>query len=107
MLLPALVLLLSANSLLLRRLLLQANALHLLLVQILLPQLLLQAAALYLLLLQILLPRLLLQTIAVCVLPEAVLRRLRSHAAFVFELQLQSVKERVDIATIGRPPACL
>jgi hypothetical protein len=47
---------LSADPLLLPRLLLQAPALHLLLVQILLPRLLLQAAPLHLLLVQILLP---------------------------------------------------
>jgi len=83
MLLSAHVLLLSANPLLLRRLLLQTVALHLLLVQILLPRLLLQAASLPLLLVPLLLPRLLLQTNALRVLPQTMLRWLRSHAAFV------------------------
>jgi hypothetical protein len=62
-------------------------ALHLLLVQILLPRLLLQAVALHLLLLQILLPRLLLQANAMHMLPQAMLRWLRSYAAFVLQLQ--------------------
>ena len=83
----AVVLLLPADSVLLRRLLLQANALHVLLVQILLPRLLLQTDALHLLLVQVLLPRLLLQTDAVHLLPQVVLRWLRPDAALPAVLQ--------------------
>jgi hypothetical protein len=83
----AVVLLLPEHPLLLRRLLLQADALHLLLVQILLPRLLLQANALHLLLVQILLPRLLLQADAVYLQPEVVLRWLRPNAPLSTVLQ--------------------
>ncbi|HEX3598871.1 MAG TPA: hypothetical protein VHU84_01940 [Lacipirellulaceae bacterium] len=55
---------------LLRRLLLQAAALHVLLVQVLLPRLLLQTTPLHVLQLQMVLSRLLLQTASVFVLPE-------------------------------------
>jgi hypothetical protein len=67
--------------------LLQANALHLLLVQVLLPGLLLQTAALHLLQLQMVLSGLLLQAVSMLVLPEVLLCWLRPRDTLAAMLQ--------------------